>query len=81
MLQKMILLVVTLALTCSVSGLIPPSGVCYQDPYIRNACVYGNLSLAVTGKMYRPSDCNSYMDLKEIEHPPFIYINSTNAVR
>lgn len=77
----MLLLLVTLALACHVSGLIPPSSVCYQDAYIRSACDYGNLSVAVTGKMYRPRDCNSYMDLKEIEHPPFLYINSTNAVR
>ncbi|XP_046688206.1 uncharacterized protein LOC124373940 [Homalodisca vitripennis] len=36
-------------------------------------------SVAVIGKTLRPRDCNSHINVKEINNPPYLYINSTNA--
>ncbi|XP_046661092.1 uncharacterized protein LOC124354575 isoform X2 [Homalodisca vitripennis] len=76
------MLVLTIGLVfCAVGalGLIPPNNVCYKHVDIHDACVYGNLSVAVIGKTLRPRDCNSHINVKEINNPPYLYINSTNA--
>uniref|UniRef100_A0A1B6M037 Uncharacterized protein n=1 Tax=Graphocephala atropunctata TaxID=36148 RepID=A0A1B6M037_9HEMI len=75
----LLLLVVLASCTVGTLGLIPPSNVCYQHMNIHNACVYGNLSVAVVGKLLKPGDCNSNINLRDIDHPPYLYINSTNA--
>lgn len=64
----------------AVYGVIPPSNVCYQHTIIQNACTYGNLTVAVLGKTFKPKDCGMHIDIKDIERAPFLYINSTNSV-
>lgn len=77
------MLFVAVVLACcssAVYGAIPPSNVCYQHTIIQNACTYGNLTVAVLGKTFKPKDCGMHIDIKDIERAPFLYINSTNSV-
>jgi len=79
--NNMLLLLVGVALVGAgvEAVIIPATGPCVQQALVRSACDYGNLTVAAVGTLLKPKNCNGHVNLTTFDHPPYLYINSTNA--